>query len=128
MDKDFVHKQMKKLDINVSKDELVKTFTMLDIDDSGELTIEEFVDGLGYLQEGLATKHIVNVDYSLKRVEKRVDSVMETINESINGVMEQHGHILQALRQQEIAHDGTQMSMWLFRKWLGQSPCPIDGL
>merc|ERR1712137_885888 len=70
VEKDFVYKRMKELGIQLSHDELLKAFELLDVDDSGELTIDEFVEGLGYMQEGLATKHIVNVDYSLKRVEK----------------------------------------------------------
>lgn len=117
MEKDFVHQRMRDLEINMRRDELMKTFAMLDVDDSGELTIEEFVDGLGYLQEGLATKHIVNVDYSLKRVEKRVETRFEALRESSDEVTTQHEDILSRLRRQRTLHDKSQTCLWLFRKW-----------
>merc|ERR1719277_1111918 len=73
----FVHARMKELGVHMSRDDLTKAWEMLDIDDSGELTIDEFVTGLSTLQEGLTTKHMVCVDYSLKKVTLKAESSME---------------------------------------------------
>jgi len=128
MEKDFVHKRMRDLEINMRREELMKTFGMLDVDDSGELTIEEFVDGLGYLHEGLATKHIVNVDYSLKRVEKRVETRFELLSSSATEVAQQHEDILRRMRRQRMLHDQAQTPLWLFRTWAAGRASDVDGL
>lgn len=127
MEKDFVHKRMQTLGISLSRDDFLAAFHMLDIDDSGELTIEEFVDGLGYLQEGLATKHIVNVDYTLKRVERRVEDGMSRIIDTIGKVTAQHHAILHRIRKQESLHSKHQLSLWLWQQWALNTDRGIDG-
>lgn len=121
MEKDFVIKRMKDWDIHLSQDELLKAWDMLDVDDSGELTIDEFVDGLGCLQEGLATKHIVNVDYSLKRVERQVELKMASIHESMMSVKQQNEAILEVVRKQEHRDAMHQPSLWLWQRWASTS-------
>merc|ERR1719210_1891954 len=102
MRKDFVHKQMKDLGIHLTHEELFKAWDMLDIDESGELTIEEFVTGLSYLQEGLATKHILNVDYSLRRVAVKCEDRMEKISLAMNRVVKNNEDLLRQLSRKEL--------------------------
>lgn len=121
MEKDFVTKQMKALGILLSQDELMKAWDMLDVDDSGELTIDEFVDGLGHLQEGLATKHIVNVDYSLKRVERQVEERLSGIQQAMTAVQDQNSVILDVIKTQEQSDSVHQPSLWLWQRWAASS-------
>merc|ERR1739848_183603 len=113
MQNDEVHIQMKELGVQMSHDELMELFNLLDVDDSGELSIDEFVDGLGYLQEGLSTKHIVNVDYSLKRVEKRVETGIETVTDLMQHVIKQQAAILARIDSQGKLHDGQRAGIWM---------------
>mmetsp|Transcript_37734 Transcript_37734/g.112613 ORF Transcript_37734/g.112613 Transcript_37734/m.112613 type:complete len:490 (+) Transcript_37734:165-1634(+) len=120
MQKDFVHKQMKDLGIHLTHEELFKAWDMLDIDESGELTIEEFVTGLSYLQEGLSTKHIVNVDYSLKRVTVRCEERMSKIQSNVKEVIRQNEDILARLRtrdQNKQDQEQLDVSLWLWQQW-----------
>merc|ERR1712207_93725 len=122
MKRDFVHIRMKELGIQLSSEEMLKAWDMLDVDDSGELTIDEFVDGLGYLQEGLATKHIVNVDYSLKGVERQVQQRMDGIQNAVRPVTQQNEKILSVIRKQERKDALHQPSLWLWQRWAARSP------
>merc|ERR1711963_555836 len=112
---------MKTLGIRLSEEELLKAWTMLDVDDSGELTIDEFVDGLGYLQEGLSTKHIVNVDYSLKRVDRKVNAHIKAINAAMSSVMRQHEEILSVIRNHERINSLHQPALWLWQQWAARN-------
>jgi len=120
MQKEFVHKQMKDLGIHLTHEELFKAWDMLDIDESGELTIEEFVTGLSYLQEGLSTKHIVNVDYSLKRVTVRCEDRMAKIHNTVKDIVRQNEDILTRLRTREQNHEAQEqheLNLWLWQQW-----------
>eukprot|EP00930_Biecheleria_cincta_P102414 TRINITY_DN9413_c0_g1_i1.p1 TRINITY_DN9413_c0_g1~~TRINITY_DN9413_c0_g1_i1.p1 ORF type:complete len:136 (+),score=39.96 TRINITY_DN9413_c0_g1_i1:110-517(+) len=74
---------MEALGVDIPPEDLRQAFDMLDIDESGELTIQEFIEGVSQLQESLNTKHVVSLDYSLQRVQvkltKRLDSLEETV-------------------------------------------------
>lgn len=120
MQKEFVHKQMKDLGIHLTHEELFKAWDMLDIDESGELTIEEFVTGLSYLQEGLSTKHIVNVDYSLKRVTVRCEDRMSKIHGTVKEIVRQNEDILAKLKlkeQQSEQQEQHELTLWLWQQW-----------
>jgi len=112
-----VQAKMQKHGINLSEAEFIKAWEMLDIDESGELTIDEFVTGLSYLQERLTTKHVVNVDYSLKRATKRCEGYMDRINTSMEQVVKQNEEILGRLSKKERSHEQGQLSLWLWQQW-----------
>jgi len=117
MEKDVVLRRMKELGIHLTPEELFKAWAMLDIDESGELTIEEFVTGLSYLQEGLATKHILNVDYSLRRVAVKCEDRMDKITNVVDRIVKQNEDILGQLGKQENSTDQRELSFWLWQQW-----------
>uniref|UniRef100_A0A7S1S9V7 EF-hand domain-containing protein n=1 Tax=Alexandrium catenella TaxID=2925 RepID=A0A7S1S9V7_ALECA len=74
MSRPSMMEEMKSHGIHLADQDLVRTWDTFDIDDSGELSIDELVTGFAYLQESLAMKHVANVGYSLKRFSVRMET------------------------------------------------------
>lgn len=90
---------------------------MLDTDGVGELTIDEFVSGLAYLQEGLSTKHIVDVEYSVKKVSHRTEQRLEKIKRFMADMKSLNQDVHASLRGQEIADNEQLRALWLWKEW-----------
>eukprot|EP00930_Biecheleria_cincta_P035795 TRINITY_DN24599_c0_g1_i1.p1 TRINITY_DN24599_c0_g1~~TRINITY_DN24599_c0_g1_i1.p1 ORF type:complete len:487 (+),score=104.93 TRINITY_DN24599_c0_g1_i1:75-1535(+) len=117
----YVTERMKELGINMSLRELQKAWDMLDVDDSGELTIEEFVNGLSFLQEGLATKHIVHVDYGLKKITVQAEKMLEEVALKFRECEVNNGIIAKLLHKQEQFHERNAEPMMLWQRWVCES-------
>jgi hypothetical protein len=117
MDQDNVTKEMARLGVNMNDEDLRKAWEMLDIDDSGELTIDEFVSGLSYLQEGLSTKHVISIDYSLKRVAIRLSLMMDNLKVDIDDVRDLNEQIVESLQKHEDNCEQMQLFLWLWHQW-----------
>ena len=63
---DYVFEVMEELGVHFPKQDLQEIFDKLDVDESGELTIEEFVEGVRRMQSELSSKRVVSLDYSIK--------------------------------------------------------------
>lgn len=114
---DFVYKQMKALGIHLTKEEMLKAWEMLDVDESGELTIDEFVTGLAYLQERLSAMHVVNVDYNLKRTTARINKKMADVWKLIEHLSNQNQEVRSLLLNNEQLRKQQQLYLWLWRRW-----------
>jgi len=125
MKQDFVHVRMAQLGIIMSQDELFKCWDMLDIHAEGELTIDEFVTGLAYLQEGLSTKHIVSVDYTLKRVAVRVQAKMDVLRDTIDVIKLKSEDVLENMRTQEEWLAEQQRRLWLWQHWASKNDSKV---
>merc|ERR1712187_227120 len=99
---EYVMKTMEDLGVGLSHEELRRAFFMLDVDESGELTIEEFTMGLGQLQQGLTTKHVVSIDYALQRVQVKLSGKIDqmiTVAETCDMTNEKLMNSLQRLNK-----------------------------
>ncbi|CAK9040886.1 unnamed protein product [Durusdinium trenchii] len=83
--------KMEDLGVTLPLQELEKAFEMLDVDEDGELSIDEFTAGLSQLQESLNTKHVVSLDYALQRISaqltKRLDSLETTVGNRSDAIV-----------------------------------------
>lgn len=102
---------------SLSPDYLLKAWDMLDVDDSGELTIDEFVLGLSQLSEELSTKHVVSVDTTLKRVAKSTGDKVNGLKRKISSMKRNNEELLGRLQMQEQMHKQQQLSLKLWREW-----------
>lgn len=117
MDQEFVRNRMRSLGVAITPDELRQAWEMLDIDGSGELTIDEFVSGLSFLTEVLSTKHIVSIDYSLKRTANRIDRDLDSLLQELEDVKGQNQEILDHLNRQDAHYQQHELSLWLWKEW-----------
>lgn len=118
MKKEFVAEQMRHMGFTMTEEEIVKAWDMLDIDRKGELTIDSFVSGLSYLQEKLTTRHVMNISYSLKRVQRRIEVCVGTLLTELDGVSEQNAAIGQCMDCQDKLREQQQLCVWLWYQWM----------
>mmetsp|Transcript_29470 Transcript_29470/g.68609 ORF Transcript_29470/g.68609 Transcript_29470/m.68609 type:complete len:375 (-) Transcript_29470:73-1197(-) len=116
--KESLSNYMRTLGINIQMQDLERAWLMLDVDQSGELTIDEFVMGLAYLQEGLSTKHVMNIDSEIKRVSQRTEGRLNKLVEEISHMLGQNVELKDKLKEQT-DHSWQQCKM-LFQ-WLDEA-------
>jgi len=106
--------QMKALGVNLSVEELSKTWQMLDVHNAGTLTIDAFVDGLSYLQDSLSVAHFFNLDQSVKRSGIKFRKALDRLEAEAEAVRQQHAEILEHLQVQAV---WKQEKTALLREW-----------
>mmetsp|Transcript_37518 Transcript_37518/g.86587 ORF Transcript_37518/g.86587 Transcript_37518/m.86587 type:complete len:463 (+) Transcript_37518:142-1530(+) len=117
MQKEFVQQQMKKLGVNLTQDELKGAWQLLDVDGSGELTIDLFVSGLAYLQERLSAIHVVNVDYNLKRTSARMHLRLAKVAEYLEELKRQNEQVDAWVKDSKAMKQQQVVLLWLWQRW-----------
>jgi len=87
--------------LEMTIDELSRAWALLDVDGHGELTIDDFVDGLSVLHETLSVKHIISIDYSVKRTWVRLEKCLDALLQELVQVSRQSEVILKFLMKEE---------------------------
>lgn len=113
----FVLRQMRRLGVHLTMEDMYKAWKILDVDGSNELDIDEFVEGLTFMQEDLTTRHVMDIDYSLKRVSARLEVRINKLSDRLEEIRQQNEDIVQCLNTQEELCSQTNMSLWLFHQW-----------
>lgn len=121
LDSEGLQKVFEIVDMYVHKDEMRKKFEILDVSGSGELTIDEFVEGLATYQEGLSTKHIVTLDYALRRLGAHFDSVMSDMEKKVGTLKSRNSILLDSLRKQEQIHQQQHCAIYAWQQWALQT-------
>lgn len=86
---------------SMKMEDLQKTWDML-VGGSGMLTIDEFVVGLGYLQEGLSTKHVLNISTEIKRLHILSEKHFDSISSKMDNLRRTNVELLSNLKEQEL--------------------------
>mmetsp|Transcript_23893 Transcript_23893/g.65094 ORF Transcript_23893/g.65094 Transcript_23893/m.65094 type:complete len:503 (-) Transcript_23893:40-1548(-) len=106
------------LDINVKKEELFEMWDTLDVVGSGTLTIDEFVDGLAYLQEDqIMTRHIANLDYGIRRLSSDLESRFCSLTLRVSEWRAQNQMLLDALQQEERVQQSQALALSVWVQW-----------
>lgn len=124
---------LQQLNIPVTKDDLYKTWEMLDVSEKGVLTIDEFVDGLSFLGEnGVTTRHIVNVDYNIRRIAHKLFSRVSRLFRKLEiWRSEETNSVNQVVAHEAVLRQQTELlSLW--RGWAlqehpGSFPAQLEG-
>merc|ERR1719277_1327484 len=95
----IVEMQAQGVDLKVR--DLSSTWDTFDVDDSGELTIDELVDGFSYLMEDLGTKHVATVQYALKRFHRKMEVKCTDADTCFEGVAEGQEAVLEVMRKRQ---------------------------
>jgi hypothetical protein len=96
-----VRLNMKEHGIVLEDNDIERTWKTFDVDDSGVLDINELVDGFALLQEGLATKHVATIGYSLKRFSLQAEQDMTCLEEGAEKLQEQAQELRQRIQAQQ---------------------------
>jgi voltage-gated sodium channel len=126
-----LEKLFKSLEISFHKEEMRQTFDILDISRSGTLKIEEFVEGLASYQEGLSTKHVVTLDYSVRRLAANFDSKISVIERNVETLMKRNAVLLENMRKQEQVYQQQHCAIYAWQQWALQKDAkafPVEHL
>ncbi|CAE7778262.1 Catsper1 [Symbiodinium microadriaticum] len=122
--------KMEDLGVTLPLQELEKAFAMLDVDEDGELSIDEFTSGLSQLQETLNTKHVVSLDYGLQRVSTQVTKRLEHLEHTVTERSDAIAHSVDKLTT-AVAELTDTLKGWRqdastasrdSKRWLGMGP------
>merc|ERR1719329_1286657 len=116
----FVLRQMRRLGVHLTMEDMNKAWEILNVDEEGNLTIDDFVEGLTFMQQDLTTRHVMDIDYSLKRVSTRLEDRIDRLNVTLAEIRQQNEDITQCLRSQAELCNQADMSLWLFHQWCGK--------
>merc|ERR1711879_1097452 len=97
IDNEAVTTKIRELGVTLPTEELRLAFNMLDVDEDGELTIDEFIHGLALLQQTLNTKHVVLLDYNLQRMQVQLVHKFQTIDTAMSASHKKNENILRSL-------------------------------
>lgn len=120
IDTDTVGEDMATFGMKLTREEYLKAWDMLDIGGEDELCSEEFVSGFSYLHEALCTTHVVNIDYSLKRISLSMQNRIDRLSDELNDLTEQGDVMLKSLELQESMQKAQTASLWLWKEWVRQ--------
>jgi len=98
MSRPLMREEMKFHGVDLSAKDLVRVWDTFDIDDSGELSVDELVTGFAYLQEDLAMKHVANVNYAVKRFSVRMETDMAYVDTEVNRLQEDEAALLEQVK------------------------------
>mmetsp|Transcript_127777 Transcript_127777/g.367831 ORF Transcript_127777/g.367831 Transcript_127777/m.367831 type:complete len:576 (-) Transcript_127777:52-1779(-) len=80
--------------VDLKRRDLQTTWDAFDLDDSGELTIDELVDGFSFLMQNLATKQVASVGHTLKRFTRRIEVVSQAVEQHLERVAKKQEEIV----------------------------------
>jgi len=125
IEQDKMRELFKFLEVRYNKEEMYHLWDMLDIKRSGVLTLEDFLDGLMWLQEGLSTKHLVSIDASIRRLEARLEPRLRDLERKVQGWRKKNAILTESLRKQEEVYYQQDMSLWLWSQWAAKNSANV---
>lgn len=116
--KDQVRAYIRKQGISMTTSDLENAWDLLDVHKTGELTIDEFVTGLAFLQEGLSTKHIANVDYTQKRTSAKAVENLERIRLAVAAIKDRNSELEAGMKTHNETSQQEAQRLRLFLQWV----------
>lgn len=101
----------------LTTDDMMNAWETLDVNRTGELTIEEFVSGFAMLNEGLSTKHIASFDFTLQRTAFDILSRISRLTDELAQLRGGNAKVLERLEEAGGRQGRFVEQLWLWRKW-----------
>merc|ERR1719330_1034893 len=93
--------------IDLRPRDLPRTWDTFDLDGSGQLTIEEVVEGLSSFTTELKTRHVNNVSNSLKDFSTNIEMTAQEVQSSIDRLTEHQATLDAYIKQRQVVHDAA---------------------
>jgi len=116
-----MQQHMQTVGLDMTLDAMRQAWIMLDVDGHGQLTIDDFVEGLSYLQETLSVKHIISIDYSVKRTSVRLEKCLDKLLDELIQVGYQSKTIVDFLGNQDILREKLNVELATWRAWAAKN-------
>lgn len=108
---DIVNHKMEELGVIIQHEELQDTFDMLDVDESGELTIDEFTVGLSQLQQSLGIKHVLSINYAIQRIHRKLQKQLQSHTTETCIKFEELNRKLDSLGEKVVSRDDLDVKV-----------------
>lgn len=106
------------MEIHVKKEELHEMWDTIDVAGGGVLTIDDFVDGLAYLQEDqIHTRHIADLDYRIRRLISDLETRFETLTAVVKDWRAQNQLLLESMLQEERVQHSQTLALCVWVQW-----------
>jgi len=98
MEKEDVRQELKAKGMNLESVDIVKMWDTFDVDGNGWLSVEELVQGFVTLQEQLATKHVANLGYAMKKFNLSIEKALDHCSLITDSVQEKQDELIARVR------------------------------
>lgn len=105
---------------SLTPEDLLNVWDSLDSNKTGELTIDDFVDGFAMLSEGPSAKHIATFDYALQKDSVKVLDRIETLTKNVQELKQRNTTLIGDIRKQAHRRRKVAKQFWLWRTWVLQ--------
>jgi len=103
LEKEDVRQELKMNGMNLDGVDIGRMWDTFDVDMNGSLSVDELVQGFVYLQEQLATKHVANLGYSMKRFNHSIDKALDTCVDLVASLTEKQAALVHSLQENSLA-------------------------
>lgn len=98
-----------KAGLEVTKEDLVYFFDILDVDASQVLSADEFVNGLARAQESLGVKHMLQLEHKVARIERKLVMTAKEVDEIGASTAHMMDVTPMDIASEQIAHTASQL-------------------
>lgn len=103
--------------IEVDQVELKRFLDMMDVDQTQQVSITDFVEGLAQYQEELSRKHIVKLEMTIKRIEQKINESLDRLEIRVGKMRNRSRALLSGLRKQEQIYMQQHTALWAWQQW-----------
>mmetsp|Transcript_108254 Transcript_108254/g.337358 ORF Transcript_108254/g.337358 Transcript_108254/m.337358 type:complete len:488 (-) Transcript_108254:343-1806(-) len=115
---DHLNQLLNNLEMHVKKEELSEMWDTIDVAGTGVLTIDEFVDGLAFLQEDrIMTRHVATLDYNIRRLSRDLEKRLRSLTRRVQEWRAQNSIFMDALEHEDWVQRQQNLALFFWLQW-----------